>query len=131
MFSSTSQTENKQVRDYAILCDKLLEEHEVRFAGIINKMGRLIDGGFKEGITPLADEEEQKMCMEHALELVMTNDLDNVLGPIKYLTTKRERVTMITIPIQIGVLLICIEPKYNAEDTIKKINLELISNQII
>lgn len=130
MLSNTSQTTNKQVGDHVILCDKLLDESEIRFAGIINKMGRLVAGGFKEGIIPLADDEEQRMCMEYTLEIVMTKDLDNALGSIEYIISKREKVTMITIPIQIGVLLICIEPDHHAEKTVKKINLELIANQI-
>ncbi len=40
-------------------CDRLLELDEIRFAGLINKMGRLVAGGFKKGITPLEDDAER------------------------------------------------------------------------
>ena len=33
-------------------CDQLLAESEIRFAGIVDKAGKLIAGGFKQGITP-------------------------------------------------------------------------------
>ncbi len=37
-------------------CDLLLKEDEVRFAGLINNMGKLVSGGFREGISPDEDE---------------------------------------------------------------------------
>jgi len=41
-------------------CKKLLDYDEIRFAGLINKMGRLVAGGFKPGISPLEDDAERK-----------------------------------------------------------------------
>jgi hypothetical protein len=38
-------------------CSKLLEESEIRFAGIINKDGKLVSGGFKEGLVPYEGDE--------------------------------------------------------------------------
>ena len=38
-------------------CKKILSEENIRFAGIINENGDLISGGFKEGITPLENDE--------------------------------------------------------------------------
>ena len=42
---------------YAEKCNKLLEESEIRFAGIVDKDGELISGGFKEGIAPYEGDE--------------------------------------------------------------------------
>jgi len=42
---------------YAEKCKKLLEESEIRFAGIVDKDGQLISGGFKEGLTPYEGDE--------------------------------------------------------------------------
>ena len=42
---------------YAEKCKKLLEESEIRFAGIVDKDGKLISGGFKEGLTPYEGDE--------------------------------------------------------------------------
>jgi len=38
-------------------CNHLLRESEIRFAGIVNKDGKLVAGGFKEGITPYEDDQ--------------------------------------------------------------------------
>ena len=46
-------------------CEQLLQENEIRFAGIINDQGNLISGGFKKGITPLeGDETKLQSFME-------------------------------------------------------------------
>ena len=38
-------------------CKNLLKEPEIRFAGIISKEGKLVLGGFKEGLTPYENDE--------------------------------------------------------------------------
>jgi len=48
-------------------CKDLLKEESVRFVGIINNMGRQVAGGYKESITPLVDEEDHKMSLEHTM----------------------------------------------------------------
>jgi hypothetical protein len=44
-------------------CAKLLEESEIRFAGIVDKNGKLVSGGFKEGLVPYeGDETKLQSC---------------------------------------------------------------------
>jgi len=51
-------------------CQRLLEEPEIRFAGLINSMGHLVAGGLKEGLTALEDEEDKrKLYMELILRV--------------------------------------------------------------
>ena len=42
---------------YTKKCTKLLKESEIRFAGIVDKNGKLIAGGFKEGLVPYEGDE--------------------------------------------------------------------------
>ena len=37
---------------FSVKCAQLLDESEIRFSGIVDKDGKLIAGGFKEGLTP-------------------------------------------------------------------------------
>ena len=37
---------------YGEKCTQLLGESEIRFAGIVDKDGQLVAGGFKEGLVP-------------------------------------------------------------------------------
>lgn len=77
----------------------ILSFPETRFVGVINHMGRLIIGDYKKGIVPIAEIDQYKMCMEHALELFMKKDLDDTLGPLDYIVSKRKNITVITIPV--------------------------------
>jgi hypothetical protein len=92
----------------------------VRFAGIINNMGRQIAGGYKKTITPLVDEEEHKISLEHTLEIFITKDLDESLGSIDYIITKRKKVIVITIPMKKFSLLMTAERDSNAEKIVEK-----------
>ena len=102
-------------------CDLLLKEDKVRFAGLINNMGKLVAGGFKEGIVPYEDEaERQKMYMELALRVSMRMEFDYSLGPVKYSASRREKVVMMSFPINNTVLMISAEPSINIEDFAQK-----------
>jgi len=105
-------------------CDKLLELDEIRFAGLINNMGRLEAGGFKEGVTPLEDDaERQKMYMELALRVSMRMEFDYYLGPVKYSASRREKAVMMSFPINNKVFFISAETWVDIEKLAKKIML--------
>jgi hypothetical protein len=101
-------------------CRSLLDENGVRFTGVINNMGRQVAGGYRDTITPLVDEEEHKISLEHALEIFLTKDLDESLGSIDSIITRRKKVTMITIPMDKFSLLISAERDSNAEEIVEK-----------
>ena len=101
-------------------CRSLLDENGVRFIGVINNMGRQVAGGYKDTITPLVDEEEHKISLEHTLEIFLTKDLDESLGSIDSIITRRKKVTMITIPMDTLSLLISAERDSNAEEIVGK-----------
>ena len=94
----------------------------IRFVGVINNMGNLVVGDYKKGITPIAEINQYKMCMEHALELFMKKDLDDSLGPLDYIVSKRKNITIITIPMNNNYLvLISAEPTVKVEPVIDEI----------
>ena len=109
-----------EIKAFNKKCNLLLEEPLVRFVGVINKMGRQIAGGYNKKITPLVDEEDHKISLEHALEIMITKDLDDSLGAIESIVTRRKKVTMITIPLENFSLLISTEKNANSEKIIKK-----------
>jgi len=95
---------------FSSTCQRLLQEDEIRFAGLINSMGRLVVGNFKKGIMPLEDNTEmQKMYMQLALRVSMRKEFDNSLGAVKYCTSRREKVVMMSFPIKNDVLLVSAE----------------------
>jgi hypothetical protein len=103
-------------------CKKLLEEDEIRFAGLINSMGRLVAGGFKDDIRQLEDDaERQKMYMELALRVSMRKEFDYSLGSVKYTASRREKAVMLSFPMNSNVLLVSAEPNVDIDKTANKI----------
>ena len=102
-------------------CNELLNDDQIRFAGIINKLGNLIAGGFKDGISPFMPEEHLRMMyMQMVLEISMRKDFDASLGEINYITALRNKALMISLPIDDHLLLISAEPTAITERLITK-----------
>ncbi|HXG74686.1 MAG TPA: DUF6659 family protein [Candidatus Nitrosotenuis sp.] len=103
-------------------CQELLRLDEIRFAGLVDQKGRLVAGGFKEGVTPLEDAaERQKMYMELALRVSMRKEFDYSLGPVKYSASRREKAVMMSFPIGANILLVSANPDVDIDRTAKKI----------
>jgi hypothetical protein len=99
----------------------ILSLPEIRFVGIINNMGQLLIGNYGKDIVPIAEIDQYKMCMEHALELFMKKDLDVTLGSLDYIVSKRKNVIIITIPVNSFLILISAEPNAKIEPIIDEI----------
>lgn len=93
------------------VCHKVLSLPEIRFCGIINNLGNLVAGGFKEKLKPFESDEKRKMLyMEMILDINMRKEHDESLGQIEYSATKRNKVLMISIPISDKLVLISANP---------------------
>ena len=105
-------------------CEQLLQENEIRFAGIINDQGSLISGGFKKGITPLeGDETKLQSFMEFVSKISIRTEFDQSLGPINYLAARRDKAVLISFPFPVSkiILLISAEPSVDIENIAKKV----------
>ena len=112
----SNDTSNLQL--YADKCNKLLEQNAIRFAGIIDAGGKLISGGFKEGLTPLEDDETRlKSFMEFVSKVSIRKEYDASLGPINYLAARRDKAVLVSFPFPISqiLLLISAEPTVDIE----------------
>jgi hypothetical protein len=84
-------------------CELLLQQSEIRFAGIINEEGQLISGGFKEGIRPLENDEDRlNTFMEFASRFSLRKEFDKTLGPINYLAARRDKIVLISFPFPVS-----------------------------
>ncbi len=105
-------------------CKKLLDETEIRFAGIINEYGKLISGGFKEGLTPLEDDETKlQSFMEFVSKVSIRKEFDESLGPINYLAARRDKAVLVSFPFPVSkiLLLISAEPTADIENLATKV----------
>lgn len=66
---------------YQKISKKLLQEHKVRFVGVKDRIGNLVMGNFRNGVTPLKDESERrKMFIEAILRVRTRQEFDYNLG---------------------------------------------------
>ncbi len=121
---------SKYLAKYQKQCKKILSEPEIRFAGIISEMGKLIAGGFKKGIIPLEDDSErQKLYMELALRVATRREFDSSIGRVKYSASRREKAVVMSFPLKNCILMVVAEPHVNidrlAYRIIKKLDQQL------
>ena len=105
-------------------CKKLLEEDDIRFAGIIDKHGKIVFGGFKKNLKPLeADESKLNAFMEFISKISIRNEYDESLGPINYLAARRNKAVLVSFPFPVSkfVLLISANPSVDIEELAGKV----------
>ncbi|HSB50714.1 MAG TPA: DUF6659 family protein [Nitrosopumilaceae archaeon] len=119
----------ENTQDWKSASKEILSLPEIRFIGVVNNMGNLIVGDYKRGVVPIAEIEQYKMCMEHALELFMKKDLDDTLGSLDYIVSKRKKMAIITVPVNNYLVLISVEPNAKIEPIIVDILQKLKSTQ--
>lgn len=102
-------------------CAKLSEDDNIRHVGVINGFGKLIAGGFKKGVPPLLENEKITMTyMQMQLDFKMRQELDDVLGPIDYIASRRTKQLIISVPIKENLVLITAEPHADDKSIIKR-----------
>jgi len=105
-------------------CNNLLEEPEIRFAGIVDKDGKLVAGGFKEGLTPYEDDENKlQEFFKFVSKASIRKEFDESLGPINYIAARRDKAVLVSFPFPVTqiLLLISAEPTVNIESLAKKV----------
>ena len=104
-------------------CTQLLTDPEIRFAGIVDKDGKLVAGGFKAGLIPYeGDETRLHAFLEFVSKFSIRKEYDESLGPINYLAARRDKAVLVSFPFPISqiLLLISAEPSVNIESLAKK-----------
>jgi hypothetical protein len=88
------------------LCDRIIKlDRNIRFVGIVNNKGEIIEGGFKQGIEPLLNGiDEQQMYIQSLSNLTILQSYSDRLGMVRYSLTEHEKVTLVTFPIREGIL---------------------------
>lgn len=113
-----------KIKIYDEKCKRLLEEDNIRFAGIVDDSGNLISGGQRDGIAPLEENEEKlKAFMSFVSKVSIRQEYDACLGPINYLAARRNKAVLISFPFPVSqvLLLVSAEPNVNIEILAKRV----------
>jgi len=114
-------------------CKKIQQDlPSMRFAGVINQLGHLVAGGFRNDISPYVNNDrELMMYMGVVLELSMRKDFDDVLGQVNYLHSQRDKVSMISIPMGKHIVLLATEIDVDVPKTVSRVKKEFLDLKII
>ena len=104
------------IKEYEKRCQDILEDDEVRFAGLLDEFGKLLAGGYKQNINPrLTEEQHDSVCKELASRVAKRKKYDTELGHVKYSASRREHVVIMSFPIYEKVIMIVAEPHVNID----------------
>jgi hypothetical protein len=97
--------------DFKAMYDYILSlDNNVRFIGFIDEMGKLVYGGMRPGKISLENETESiKIYMEYALINKIHTDFDTMLGKVIYSLTVREKIELLTFPLEKYIIRISLE----------------------
>jgi len=102
-------------------CLSLSDEDKVRHVGVINSLGHLIAGGQRKGIDSLlTDQQVEMLYMQMQLDFNMRKEMDDVLGPIDYIASRRKKLLVISVPVGENLVLITAEPNADDKKIIKR-----------
>ena len=102
----------------------------IRFAGIVNKMGTLVAGGMRQSIKPMENEvDSSKLYLESALRSEMRKDFDKEFGKTIYSFSEREKIKIASFPLHNDHLLrVSIEKQEQSHEKIIQSILKIIND---
>ena len=90
-------------------------DKNIRFAGIVNSNGEVVEGGFQQGVKPLLNgPAEQQMYIQSLSNVVTLKQYSDRLGSFRYGITEHEKVTLMTFPLGDGILCVSASPRANS-----------------
>ena len=114
------------------ICDEIFGlSPAVRSAIVIDKMGRLVAGGMRKGITSMEEKDDsQKLYVQFALRSVMREDFDEQFGRTVYSFSERERIKLASFPLDDQYIMrVSIEKEESDHNAIIDNILKIISNE--
>jgi hypothetical protein len=79
--------------------DVIAKDSSIRFAGIANQMGNLIEAAYREGLQPLMDRQEtEHYTIQTVLRASIRETFENKLGKQRYAIAVYEKLTRATVP---------------------------------
>jgi Family of unknown function (DUF6659) len=113
------------------LCDIIIKlDRNIRFVGIVNDKGEVIEGGFQDGIEPLLEgSDEQEMYTNSLSNITLLKNYSDRLGKVKYTMTEHQKIAMMTFPLDSGILCLSVYSKDTNVDKLKNTILEIISTR--
>lgn len=113
------------------LCERVIKlDKNIRFAGIVNENGEVVEGGFQQGTQPLLNgTAEQQMYLQSLSNFLTLRQFSDRLGEFRYSITEHGKVNLITFPLDNGILCLSTTSKANTLKIRNKVLVLLKNNK--
>lgn len=96
---------------------------KMRFVGIIDLKGNIVEGIMKKGKTSLeSQKEDEHFCKQVAERRKMRSEFDKSLGKVRYVHVERENVTMLVVYTKKYSILVTVEPELDIKKKMQIVN---------
>jgi hypothetical protein len=87
-------------KNLSVICKQIQQlDNSIRFVGIANNLGSLITTAYRNGLTPLMNEQETShYAIQSVLRAATREDFESKIGRLEYSIGKYERLIRATIP---------------------------------
>jgi hypothetical protein len=110
------------------LCESIFAlSSGVRFVGVIDRMGRIIAGGMRKGVTSM-ERDSEKLYLEFALRSEMRKDFDAEFGKTIFSFSEREKIKLASFPLYENHILRVSMERKEPHDRIIEETLRIINN---
>ena len=76
-------------------------DERIRFVGIVNQRGEVIEGGFNKNVVPLLDlDKEQQLYLESLSAISSLRNFSDSLGDVIYNVVEYKKVILLTFPLR-------------------------------
>jgi hypothetical protein len=105
------------------LSDRIIKlDRNIRFVGIVNSRGEVIEGGFQHGVEPLLDgADEQQMYIQSLWNMTALQKYSGRLGKVRYSITEHDKVALMTFPLDDGILCLSTSAKADTNKICDKV----------
>jgi hypothetical protein len=89
-------------------------DRDIRYFSVVDRNGRIIEGGMRKGVRALEPKEEELRLMAHIVSESSTRETwDRYFGKTLYTIVRRENVTLMVFPNKKGLFLLTAEPDFS------------------
>ena len=96
---------------------------KMRFVGIINSKGNIVEGIMKKGKTSLESQKESEhFCQQVAERRKMRQEFDKSLGKVRYVHVERENVSQLVVYTKKNTIFVTVEPELDIKKKVQIVN---------
>ena len=106
------------------VAEKIISNNsKMRFVGIIDLKGNIVEGIMKKGKTSLeSQKEEEHFCKQVAQRRKMRKEFDKTLGKVRYVHVERDNVSQLVIYTKKYTIFVTVEPDLSMTKKIQLVN---------